>query len=570
VVLAGVTSTLTACFASPPQIISLTPNRGSIGVPPDTPITVLFDRPVLRSSVAERFSISPSIPGCNLAGAFTAPASAPCYVVWSDGNAQFSLLHASAVLAPDTQYTFTLGAGFREPTGAVNTVDHTWQITTAGAPQVRAVSPAAGATGVPVDGPLTIDFNSGMEVTSTQHAIQLDPPVPGTTVIRNAKDKSRFILVPGRLLDPGVTYRLTVAATARDIHGQRLFAPLTVSFTTGAVSPGGHGLVLARHPNEGATEVLLTGMTPVEDGLPVAAQAALVAPTCPAATGCGAAAAGSPLYTYAAAALSPDDRWLAVVEVDRTEVSPTPTLLVLDAASRATHAVIPDGTLPSWAPDGSTLAYAQASTVHLYHPASGATSSLPPGDPLTAPATWGPSGQVLALDELGADGEHVSLADAVARARYGIPGLTGPASAATLAPDGSTLAVYRSGRAETGTWIVGVGAAPSPPQQLDLNLVPIGFADRATLIARSAPAAGPLALTRISITGGNKIPLPVAVAGAAPTTPISIASSGRQLAFLAAPAGVSNAYIENADGSGAQALTAFAPGTYEASDVALS
>lgn len=567
--LIAVTSVLTGCFASPPQIISLTPNRGSVGVPPDTPITVLFDRPVVRSSVAQRFSISPGIQGCNLGAAFSAPASAPCSVVWSDGNAQFSLLHGGAVLAPDQQYTFTLAGGFREPAGAVNTVDHTWQITTAGAPQVRAVSPSQGATGVPVDGPITIDFNSGMDPTSTQNAIQLDPAVPGTTVVRNAKDKSRFMLLPGHLLEPHVTYRLSVAASARDIHGQRLFAAVTVTFTTGLVSSGSHGLVLAHRPNEGATEVLLTGVAPIEDGMPIAAQAALVAPVCSLSAGCGQAAMGSALYTYAAATLSPDDRWMAVVEADRTAAGSPPTLLVLDAASGATRAVIPGATLASWAPDGSTLAYSQASVVHLYHLASETTSTLPAGDPLIAPPVWSPSGEVLALEELGSNGEHVSLADAVAGARFAVPGLSGTATSATLAPDGSTLAVYRTDRAATGTWLVDIAGTASSPQQLDPSLIPLGFADRATLIARSTVATVPPTLIRVSITGGNEIPLPLTVPGAA-ATPIAIAPSGRQVAYLAAPAGVMNAYIENADGTGAVALTAFAPGTLEAAAVTLS
>lgn len=563
------TSALTGCFASPPQIISLTPNRGSIGVPPDTPITVVFDRPVVRSSVAQRFTISPGIPGCDLRAAFTAPASAPCSVAWSDGDAQFSLLHAGAVLAPDQQYTFTLAGGFREPTGAVNTIDHTWQITTAGAPQVRAVSPSQGATGVPVDGPMTIDFNSGMDLASTQNAIQLDPTVPGTTVVRNEKDKSRFMLLPGHLLEPGVTYRLSIAATARDIHGQRLFAPLTVTFTTGSVSPGSHGLVLARHPNEGATEVLLTGVAPIEDGMPVAVQAALTAPVCSMAAGCGQAAVGSPLYTYAAATLSPDDRWIAVVEADRTVTGSPPTLLILDAASGATRAVIPGGTLPSWAPDSSTLAYSQASVVHLYSIASGSTSSLPPGDPLVAPPVWSPAGEVLALDELGPGGEHVSLADAVAHARFAVPGLTGTATAATVSPDGVTLAVNRTDRAATGTWLIGIGGSVSAPRQLDPSLIPLGFADRTTLIARSTVPTVPPTLIRVSITGGNEIPLPLTVPGAS-EAPIAIAPSGRQLAYLAAPAGVLNAYIENADGSGALALTVFTPSTFEAAAVTLN
>jgi hypothetical protein len=565
----GAATCLSGCFDSPPQIISLTPSRGSIGVPADTPVSVQFDRPVVRSSVAGRFSVAPSIPGCDVATAFTAAADAACSIAWSSGNAQFTLQHPHAVLAPDTQYSFTLRGGFSDPTGSVNTVDHTWTITTAGAPEVRTVAPSDGSTGVPIDGPLTVDFNAGMDLASTQQAITLDPPVPGTQVVRNAKDKSRFMVVPGSLLQPHVTYRLSVAGSATDLHGQHIRLATTTSFTTSTLSPGSHGVVLAQRPGEGPTQVLITALAPVEDGMPVTAQAALSAPGCAQASGCGEAAQGSPLYTYGAATLSSDDHWLAVVEQDRTSAGAPPALLVLDAASGAFQAAF-SGTLPSWSPDGSTLAYAAGSSVHLYRPASRRDSSLPPGDPLVAPPTWGPSGELLALDELAPAGEHVVLADAVAGVTFPVPGVSGDSTTPSLAPDGSTLAIYRPGRSDAATWVVGLGAGASAPRQLGAGVIPVGFADRVTLVVRSAPASGRLTLNRVNLSGGDSIAIPLAVGGVSPSTPIAIAPAGRQLAYLAAPDGITNAYVVNADGSGAEPLTSYGPDTFEVAGITLS
>ncbi|MBV8528062.1 MAG: Ig-like domain-containing protein [Candidatus Dormibacteraeota bacterium] len=569
-VLGASATCLSGCFDSPPQIISLTPSRGSIGVPADTPIAVQFDRPVVRSSVAGRFTVDPQIQRCDLAAAFTAAADAACSIVWSGGDAQFTLVHPRAVLDPDTQYSFTLRGGFRDPTGAVNTVDHTWTLTTAGAPDVRATTPSDGATGVPIDGPLTVDFNAGMDLASTRQAISLDPAVPGTQVVRNVKDKSRFMLVPGSLLQPHVTYRLSVARSATDLHGQRIRVPTTIAFTTASLSPGSHGVVLARQPGDGPTQVLITALEPVEDGMPVTAQAALTAPVCGQPAGCGDAAQGSPLYTYSAATMSSDNRWLAVEEQDRTRAGAPPALLVLDAASRAFRAALAAATMPSWSTDGSTLAYASGSTVHLYHPATGRDSSLPPGDPLVAPPTWGPSGELLALDEQAATGEHVVLADAVAGVRFPVPGVTGETTSPSLAPDGQTLAIYRLGRSTAGAWVVGLGAGAPAPRQVGAGVIPVGFADRVTLVVRSAPASGPLALNRVSLTGGDSIGIPLAVGGVLPTTPIAIAPAGRQIAYLAAPDGITNAYVVNADGSGAEALTSYGPDSFEVAGITLS
>ena len=564
---------LTGCFDSPPQIIALTPNRGSIGVPADTPIEVQFDRPVVPSSVAGRFSVSSpvssGITGCNLNAAFSAPPGAACRIIWTNGDSDFVLQHPGAILAPDTQYTFTLRGGFRDPAGAVNTVDHTWFITTAGAPEVRAVNPADGASGVPVDAPLTIDFNTGMDPTTTEAAIRLDPAVPGTRVIANTRDKSRFMLLPGHPLEPAVTYRLSVSPMATDEHGQPLVLPVTIAFTAGGVSPGGHALVLVRSSGQAPTQVLLTALSAVEDGLPIASEVALSSPTCAAEPACGAAPFGAPLYTFTAAALSPDNRWLAVVEQDQTSATAATTLLVVDAASRALHAAIPGGSLPSWSPDGGTLAFAAGGTVSFFQPGSGRTTTLPPGDPILSPPVWSPLGELLVLDEQGADGEHVELADSVAGARYPVPGITGVAGAAVISTDGRELALHRSGPGVSGTWLVGLGSSVQPARRLDPSLIPFGFTDPGTLVALSTARGASVSLVRVSVAGDEQIPIPAA-AEALLAESVVVSPSGRQLGYLAFPGGATNAYVENADGSGPVALTAFLPGTVDAAGLSIN
>src|SRR5438045_1299026 len=86
-------SLLTACFESPPQIISLNPPRGSVGVQADAPVVVQFDRPVVPSTLDGRVSVSPSIPGCDLAHAFSAPLSTGCRVVWTTRDTAFVIQH---------------------------------------------------------------------------------------------------------------------------------------------------------------------------------------------------------------------------------------------------------------------------------------------------------------------------------------------------------------------------------------------------------------------------------------------------------------------------------------------
>ncbi len=566
-----IVASLSGCFASPPQIIQLIPNRGAVGVAADAPITVEFDRAVNAASVVGRFSVNKPIPGCDLAAAFSAGPLAPCRIVWIDGDTEFTLLHPRAILAPNTAYRFTLAGGISDPSGVVNSVDHQWTITTGQAPVIRSIEPADGATNVPVDTPISVSFSTSMAAAATEDAIQLTPPVPGTRVVRNRTDTSRFVVLPGATLESGVTYRLSIAATAADSHQQPLVAGQSVTFTTRGLSPGPHAVVLARAPDEGPTTVLLSQLAPAQAGEPISTEALLVAPRCEARLGCGEAPVGAPLYTYGAAVLSPGGLWLAVVEVDNTVASAQPVLIVLSPATGTVLASFARSSMPSWSPDGSTLAFSRAGAVSLFNTATQTVTSLPQGDPLVAPAAWNPLGEQLVLDVAGpTDVEHLELADSVVLARYAVPGVTGQASDPVISPDGAQLAFLRSSLPAQGTWLAGIGANPSAPRLLDQSLQPLGFTATGTLVGISTPAVGTPTLVLVSVAGDEQIPIPTGPALGSLNT-VVVAPSGRQLVYLSPDAtGIVQAYVENADGSHALPITTFTPRTLVAAAVTVS
>lgn len=564
-------ASLSGCFSSPPQIIQLTPNRGAVGVPADAAVTVEFDRPVVTTSVKGRFSVSQAIPSCNLEAAFTAGPLAPCRIVWLAGDTGFTLLHPRAIFAPSTSYTFTLAGGISDPSGVANSVDHHWTITTGPAPAIRALQPADGSRDVPVDTPISVSFSTAMAVDTTPAAITLDPPVPGTRVVRNLRDPSRFVVLPGATLQAGVTYRLIVAPAATDVFHQPLLTGATSMFTTAGMTPGPHVVVLAGIPGEGPTTVLVSPLAPAEAGEPISTESMLDAPRCPRQSGCGTAAFGTPLYTYAAAALSPGGAWLAVVELDATVANAEPVLLVLDPATGSVVASFANSSLPSWSPDGSTVAFSRAGNVSFFKPATGALTSLPAGFPLVAPAVWSPLGEQLVLDVAGTSGfEHIELADDVVLARYPVPGLSGASSDPTISPDGTQLAFLRSAAGAQGTWIAGVGPSPSTARLLDPLVQPIGFTATGTLIGINRPVVGTPSLVLVSVAGDEQIPISSGPAVGSLDT-VVVAPSGRQLVYLNADAnGIVQAYVENADGTGIQVLTDFAPDTLVAASVAVS
>ena len=537
----------------------------------DAPVTVEFDRQVVTASVKGRFSVSRPIHSCDLEAAFSAGPLAPCRIVWLSGDTGFTLLHPRAIFAPSTSYTFTLAGGISDPSGVVNSVDHRWSFTTGPAPAIRAPQPADGSKNVPVDTSISVSLSTAMAVDTTEAAITLDPPVPGTLVARNRRDPSRFVVLPGATLQAGVTYRLAVATTATDINHQPLVTGATSTFTTAGMSSGPHVVVLAGRPAEGASTVLVSPPAPAVAGDPISTEALLVAPRCPRQSGCGSAAFTAPLYTYFAAALSPGGGWLAVVELDATVNSASPVLLVIDPATGTVVTSFAASSLPSWSPDGSTLAFSRAGRVSFFNPTTGSLTRLPAGDPMVAPAVWSPLGEQLVLDVAGtSDFEHLELADSVVLARYPIPGVTGASSDPTISPDGAQLAFLRSAPGAQGAWITGIGATPTPPRLIDPLVQPVGFTSTGTLVGINRPPAGTPTLVLVSVAGDEQIPI---TSGPAPGSlgTVVVASSGRQLVYLNADAtGIVQAYIENADGTNAQVITNFAPHTLAAASVTVS
>lgn len=531
----------------------------------DAPIRVVFDHPVDHGSVARRFWVEPALPRCDLRRAFTAAAGAPCRVTWLPASATFVLEHRGAIFRPATKYTFHIDSGVRDTGGAANSLDHHWELTSAPAPQVLGSSPSDGAADVPVDSPVVVSFNDLMDGGATASSIHLSPAVPGTRVVANRRDHGRFLVLPGRLLDPATSYTVSVGTGARNEHLQPIAREVSVRFRTGGLGRGEHALVLAGHRGEAASVLLLTGLGALADGEPAPAATVLQAPRC-AQPSCGGVPHGGAQTAYLEATASPDGRRIAVVEHDETVPGAPPDLHLVDLATGLDIDVRSGASHPSWSPDGRLLAYGTAQTVHLYDPVADADRILPPGDPLAGRPAWSGDGGVLALPVRTPDGLlHVDLADPGLGIRYPVPGVGGEVTAPALNRDGSELAVHRDGGAALeGGWLVRLRGGDPTPRRLAPGITPVAYADSSTLLAVDRPAADTPGLVRIGVRGGDVGRLATGPAASDLDT-ITAAISGGEIAYLLADdAGATQAYIENADGSNPAPLTSFAPGGLEA------
>jgi Bacterial Ig-like domain len=537
--------TLPGCFDSPPQIVNVDPDRGSIGVPANAPISVIFDKGVDRASVASRFSVTPPLK-CDLHSAFEERAGSPCYVSWLSGQSGFTFYHPGALFAANTKYVFHLESGVQSSSGVTNSLNHDWDITSASAPAVASVSPGNNAVAVPIDLPLVVAFNRPMTPGPTEAAITLTPPVPGTRVLPNSVDRGRFLLVPGRLLRPNSAYTLTIGSGALGADGQPLPAAQQVEFTTGTLSTNQHAAVITATAGLPGSAVEMVPLRGPARGDPAAMQRILTAPTCPATPGgCGVVPAGQAVTAYQAATLSPDGTALATVEADLTTASHPTRVAVYDVVNQQLLKVIPGAANPVWSGDG-LLGFSTPTGLGIYHPSGDRIQTL--ATPVTGPPQWVLDHE---LAVTGADGQPLSLVNLDAGAVDPVP-QTGGATRFVAGP-GGTIVFSRAG--SSGLYAVNLAGGPAV-QSLPGPAVAIGFvAGNNQVLAVSGSH-----LVRIGLGDGS-----VQTISAGPArsefASVRVLPGGKQLGWVTHHDGADQVNVCNADGSGVTTVTGFTPGT---------
>jgi hypothetical protein len=163
-------------------------------------------------------------------------------------------------LLPYTKYHFQACCGFQDQDGNNGTQADVYFWTNGGTdttgPTVS-VSPANGATGIPLNAKVIVSVNSIMDPTSwTQSSIQLlngSTPVSGTVGMPNVQE---LIFAPAGALSASTTYKVKVNGFT-DANGNAV-VPSTTTFTTGAAASGGGLTFTSSNITNGATNVPAT------------------------------------------------------------------------------------------------------------------------------------------------------------------------------------------------------------------------------------------------------------------------------------------------------------------------
>jgi RHS repeat-associated protein len=230
----------------PPFVVASNPFRGAVGVPTNTAITVQFSQPTDPTTLGNSN-------GFNVSDATTNQGLSGTYSVSSDGETATFL--PNTALLPNWKYSINWGRGITDLagnlccTGATGFIFTTGAGPNASAPQVLETVPANGATAVPTNAQVMVQFNEPVD-SAKLTGITLSAggsPTTTTPVLTNGNQTLR--LIPAAPLSPNMSYALTISGL-QDLSGNLQPTPVTSTFVTAAgadlslptainVTPGG-------------------------------------------------------------------------------------------------------------------------------------------------------------------------------------------------------------------------------------------------------------------------------------------------------------------------------------------
>jgi hypothetical protein len=193
-----------------PQVITVSPISGAVGVTITAPIVITFSEPISIFT----YTIIPN-PG----GWITS---------WNGTNTVVTLTHNA--FSSGTFYTVTVTAANDLAGNPLSNAPYTWHFTTIDItpPQVTAVSPISGAVRVILTAPIVITFSEPIITSTFTYTIT---PDPGDRIASWNGTNTVVTLTHNNVFSGKTVYTVTVTA-ADDLAGNPLSAPYTWHFAT--------------------------------------------------------------------------------------------------------------------------------------------------------------------------------------------------------------------------------------------------------------------------------------------------------------------------------------------------
>ncbi|GAC1700663.1 MAG: hypothetical protein NVS9B4_02450 [Candidatus Acidiferrum sp.] len=228
-----------------PAVISVVPANGATGVALNTPITATFNTLMNAATInATTFTVT-GPGGAVVSGAVTY-------------SGTMGTLTPAAPLAAGSSYAVVISTGAQDAAGNALSNNFLWMFATAGPPRVISTAPAAAATGVAVNVPITATFSTTMNAASITAPGTFTVTGPGATPVAGGVTYTgtTATFTPTNVLTGNVLYTATISTAAKDIAGDALASQFIWTFTTNPPPT-----VVATVPTSGASSVAIA--TPV-------------------------------------------------------------------------------------------------------------------------------------------------------------------------------------------------------------------------------------------------------------------------------------------------------------------
>jgi hypothetical protein len=216
------------------------------GVAANRRISATFSEPLMASTVSEATFLLAQ-------GAMSIPGT----VSYTGKTATFT---PAASLDFQTTYTATITTGVKDLAGNALQTNYVWSFTTGAEPDttpptIVSTSPAANATGVPINQGIIAEFSEPVALSSVNSTT--------FTLSRGAISISGTVTASGTIasftptggLVPSSSYTATITTGVTDLAGNALATPYSFDFTTGATPDTTPPTVLSTSPPPGAGNV---------------------------------------------------------------------------------------------------------------------------------------------------------------------------------------------------------------------------------------------------------------------------------------------------------------------------
>ena len=243
-----------------PTIMQTSPQNNNTGVPISAPIVLQFSKGMDPATLTpQSFTVSDWVTGKPVPG-----------MVQVDASGTTASFVPQSFLGVDRTFSVSLSSTIEDSSGNSLTGATYFSFTTSfaadtTAPQVVGMSPANGASGLPLNALIVLQFNKALNAISVSNGLHVESggqPTSGAIALSSSNQQVTFTPLGG--LAPNTTYSVITTAQITDVGGFALANPGSFSMTTGTANDTTTPSVVGVSPGNQSTGVPTNGVVQLQ------------------------------------------------------------------------------------------------------------------------------------------------------------------------------------------------------------------------------------------------------------------------------------------------------------------